>query len=132
MLRAGVICAGVLRARDVVRTDVCTCSLSERVGDVAARAKGAGQTICIVTSEDNVVLGRLRQAALEGDPEATVESVLDPGPTTIRPDTGLKEFTEHMRARKVGSIIVTTSTGRLIGILYRQDAEEKLGASTTT
>ena len=31
-----------------------------------------------------------------------------------------------MRAGKVGSVLVTTSMGWLLGILYRKDAEEKL------
>ncbi len=119
--------ASVLRAGDVVQRDVQTCRPAERLGDVAERVKAAGQNVCIVTSEEGVVLGRLRSDALGGDPDASVESVMESGPTTIRPDTGLAEFTEHMRARRVGSIVVTTSTGRLMGILYRKDAEAKLG-----
>jgi predicted transcriptional regulator len=51
---------------------------------------------------------------------------MEPGPTTIRPDVALEEFTEHMRERRVGSVIVTTSTGHLIGVLYREDADQKL------
>ena len=119
--------AGVLRAGDAVRREVLTCRLTERLGDVAARVEAAGQNVCIVTSEEGVVLGRLRGDALSADPEAPVESVMEAGPTTIRPDVPLEEFTEHMRARRVGSVLVTTSTGRLVGILYRKDAEEKLG-----
>jgi len=129
VLRDGVVCRGALRARDAVRTDIPTCRLSERVGDVAERVKSAGQRQCVVTSDDGVVLGRLRGGALEGDPAATAESVMESGPSTIRPDTSLEEFTEHMRAGKVGSVLVSTSTGRLIGILYRKDAEEKLEGS---
>ena len=119
--------AGVLRAGDAVRRDVPTCRLTERLGDVAERVKAAGQNVCIVTSEDGVVLGRLRGDALNADHDASVESVMEAGPTTIRPDVALEEFTEHMRARNVGSIVVTTSTGRLLGILYRKDTEAKLG-----
>ncbi len=118
--------ARVLRAGDAVRRDVPTCRLTERLGDVAERVKAVDQNVCIVTSENGVVLGRLRGDALEGDPDASVEAVMEAGPSTIRPDVALEEFTEHMRARRVGSIVVTTSTGRLIGILYRKDAEEKL------
>ena len=126
--RAGVVCRGVLRARDAVRTDIPTCSLGERVGDVAERVKRVGQGLCVVTSEDGVVLGRLRGPALKAHPDATVESVMESGPSTIRPDTSLDEFTEHMRARKVASVLVTTSTGHLIGVLFREDAERKLAS----
>ena len=120
--------AGVLHAGDVARRSVPTCHLSEHLGDVMERVEAAGQNVCIVTSEEGVVLGRLRGDAFKGDPDASVESVMESGPTTIRPDVPLAEFTEHMRARRVGTIIVTTSTGHLIGILYRKDAEEKLAA----
>jgi CBS domain-containing protein len=123
--------AGLLRAGDAVRRDVPTCRLTERLGDVAERVNAAGQDVCIVTTEEGVVLGRLRGEALSAEPEASVESVMEAGPTTIRPDVPLEEFTEHMSARRVGSILVTTSTGRLLGILHRKDAEEKLGASAT-
>ncbi len=119
--------AGVLRARDAIRQGVLTCRLTERLGDVAKRVRAAGQNVCIVTSEEGVVLGRIRGQALDGDSEASVESVMEAGPTTIRPDVPLAEFTEHMRARRVGIILVTTSTGHLMGILYRKDAEQKLG-----
>ena len=126
VFREGVVCSGVLRARDALRTDTPTCDLGERVGDVAERVKSAGQGQCVVTSDDGVVLGRLRSEALKTNLNATVESVMDSGPTTIRPDVSLEEFTEHMSARRVGSVIVTTSTGHLIGVLYREGAEEKL------
>ncbi len=115
-----------LRAGDAVRRDVPTCRLGDRLGDVTRHDKEKEQNVCIVTSEDGVVLGRLRGEALRGDPDATVESLMESGPTTIRPDVPLEEFTEHMRARRVGSVVVTTSTGRLIGVLYRTDAEERL------
>ena len=126
VFREGVVRRGVLRARDALRTDTPTCGLGERVGDVAERVKIAGQRQCVVTSEDGVVLGRLRGQALKAHPDAAVESVMESGPTTIRPDVSLEEFTEHMRARRVGSVVVTTSTGHLIGVLYREDAEKKL------
>ncbi len=118
VLREGVVCRDALRARDAVRTDTVTCRLSDTIGHVKERMKSAGQRQCVVTSEDGVVLGRLRGRALDGDPDASVEAVMEAGPSTIRPDVSLAEFTEHMRARNVGSVLVTTSTGHLIGVLY--------------
>ena len=126
VLREGVVCRDALRARDALRTDILTCRLQDTVGNVRERLERAGQRQCVVTSDDSVVLGRLRGEALEGDPNASVEAVMESGPSTIRPDVSLSEFTEHMRARKVGSALVTTSTGRLIGMLFRKDAEKKL------
>lgn len=116
----------ILRAGDVVRRDVPTCRLDDRIGDVASQVDAAGDNVCIVTSEVGVVLGRLRRSALKAEPDATVESVMESGPTTTRPDDILEEVTERLRKRKVGSILVTTSTGQLIGVLYRKDAEDAL------
>ncbi len=126
VVREGVVRRDALRARDAVRIDIVTCRLGDTIGHVKDRLKAAGQRQCIVTSEDGVVLGRLRSRQLEGDPDALVEAAMESGPATIRPDVSLAEFSEHMRARNVGSVLVTTSTGQLIGVLYRTDAEEKL------
>ena len=127
VMREGIVRRDALRVRDAVRSDFVTCRLQDTLGSVKERLRSAGQRQCVVTSEDGVVLGRLRAQALEGDPTASVESVMESGPSTIRPDVSLAEFTRHMSAKRVGSVLVTASTGRLVGILYRKDAEEKLG-----
>ncbi len=124
--REGVVCRDALRVRDAVRSDVATCRLEDTLGSVTERLKSAGQRQCVVTSEEGVVLGRLRGQALEGDPDATAEAAMESGPSTIRPDVSLAEFTKHMSAKQVGSVLVTASTGHLIGVLFRTDAEEKL------
>ena len=59
--------ASVLRAGDVVRQDTPTCRLTERLGDAQERARAAEQNVCVVTTENGVVLGRIRGEALEGD-----------------------------------------------------------------
>ena len=119
--------ADIPAARDAVRRDETpTCLLTERLGDVRERVEAAGQNACIVTSEGGIVLGRLRRDAWDAGSEALVESVMESGPTTVRPDELLEGLTERMRSRGVGSMLVTTSTGKLIGVLYRKDAEETL------
>ena len=45
------------------------------------------------------------------------------GPTTVRPDARLGEIAERMRERNVKSVVVTTSDGRLVGLVRRTDAE---------
>ena len=124
--REGVVCRDALRVRDAIRTDIVTCRLQDTIASVKASLSRAGQRQCVVTSEDGVVLGRVRGDALDGDPGALAEAVMKSGPSTIRPDVSLAEFTERLRVRNVSSVLVTTSTGYLIGILYRKDAEEKL------
>ncbi len=91
--------ADIPTAGDVVRRDIPTCRLTERLVDAAKRAKAAGQNTCIVTSEGGIVLGRLRGGAFNADPEASVESAMESGPTTVRPDELLEGLTERMRSR---------------------------------
>ena len=85
--------------------------------------------MCVVVDDHGVVLGRLRGDALRGESGATLDSVMEDGPTTIRADVPLQEITVRMRKRRVGSIVVTDPEGRLIGILYRDDAEKVLSKS---
>ena len=119
--------ADYTRAGDVARTDTPTCRLTDRLSDVRDKTLDADQNVCIVVNDDRIVLGRLRGDALGGDPEATVESVMESGPTTTRPDDPLEALTERLKDARVGSILVTTSDGRLVGILYRKDAKQRLG-----
>lgn len=114
----------VPRAQDVARRDVPTCGLSDQVGAVRERVRAAGWDQCIVVNQQHVVLGRLRQKELGADAAASVETVMESGPTTIRPDTMLDGITKRMAERRVESIVVSTSDGQLVGVLYRVDAEQ--------
>lgn len=114
------------RAGDLARTDIPTCQLTDRIAAVRAQVEAADETVCMVVNQDRVVLGRLRGAALQAEEGATVESVMESGPTTIRPNTPLTDITKRLGERKVGSIVVSDADGRLIGILYRKDAERRL------
>ncbi len=123
--------AGQSRAGDIARRDIPTCGLANRLGDARDRTQDADQNVCIVVDDHGVVLGRLRGDALRVDTEASIESVMEDGPTTIRADASLAEITERMRKRGVGSILVTDPEGRLLGILYRNEAEKRLKESAS-
>jgi CBS domain-containing protein len=84
-----------------------------------------------VTNDEGVLLGSLGAGALDADPQALVEDVMESSPTTIRPDEPLEAVTERMRDQRVGSNLVTTPDGRLVGILYRRDAEQRLKESAS-
>lgn len=118
--------ASIPRAGDVARRDVPTCQLTERIGDVQMRIRALGWDQCIVVGPDNVVLGRVRHRQLGQAPELPVEEVMEPGPTTIRPDTILADLVARMQARRVGTIIVTNPDGQLLGVVLRRDAEQRL------
>jgi CBS domain-containing protein len=48
------------------------------------------------------------------------------GPSTIRPSARLESMVERMRRQKLTNLPVTTSDGRLVGLLTLRDAEEAL------
>jgi predicted transcriptional regulator len=118
--------AAIPKAGDVVRQDVPTCHLGDKLGEVHERCQALGWKVCLVVSESNVVLGRLRREAWDADPDTPVEEVMENGPTTFRPDNFLEPLIKRMHDKKVGTVIITNSDGVLIGLLYRKDGDERL------
>ena len=111
------------RLVDVVRRDVPTCLLGELVGDVRDRVGAAGWNACVVTSDDGVVLGLLRAEELASDPDLSVERVMRPGPSTFRPFVSVEEMRTTMAERDLENSPVTTSDGRLVGLVRREDLD---------
>jgi Mg/Co/Ni transporter MgtE len=106
--------------------DTLTCALHDRLGDVRDRLRAAGKTSCIVVNDQRVVLGRIRGEALDGDPEQAAEAVMEAGPTSVRPSEPLDALIGRMQKRKAKSIVVSTATGVLVGVLRREDGERRL------
>lgn len=111
----------------LVVDDVVTCGADARIGDVRPRVAGSRYSFAFVVSPGHVLLGRLRRAALEGRADAIAESVMEPGPSTIRADAEPAALAERMRARKLTSLPVTTPEGRLLGVVRLDDLEADLG-----
>jgi len=109
------------RLVDVVRRDVPTCSLDERLGDVRHRAVTAGWDACVVVSQDRIVLGLLRAKELDADPDLPIEQIMRPGPSTYRPFVSVEEMLRTMTERSMDSSPVTTSDGKLVGLVRKQD-----------
>jgi len=109
------------RLADVVRRDVPVCSPGERLGEVRDRAVAAGWDACVVVSRARVVLGLLRAGELQGDPDVLVERVMRPGPSTYRPFVSVAEMRRIMIDRNLESSPVTTSDGRLVGLVRKED-----------
>jgi CBS domain-containing protein len=107
--------------------EVPTCRLDERLGDVLDRVRADGRETCVVVNEQGIVLGVLRKNALAGDPARRVDELMLPGPKTFRPDVTLEELLKFMREHEIKTnSLVTTSEGRLLGIISRADAEATL------
>lgn len=110
------------RAGDVARKDVPTAGLKERLGDVRDRIRAMGWDAVVVVNEERVVLGLLRSKELGANPDLHIEQAMRPGPSTFRPYVSIKEMATFMVEHKVESSPVTTSDGRLLGLLLQQDA----------
>jgi len=92
------------------------------MGDVSARVLAKGWDLCVVVNEENIVLGRLKRDALEGDADAIVESVMEPGPVTYRPNVVAADAARTLAERHVHSVLVTTGDGELIGVFGPEGA----------
>jgi CBS domain-containing protein len=110
------------RAGEVARRDVPTCRLEESIGQVRARVRAAGWDSCVVVNDERVVLGLLRPEELRRGRDEPVERVMRPGPTTFRPHVPVEELAHLMVHHDLPSSPVTTSDGRLVGLLRREDA----------
>ena len=112
---------------DAARRDVPTCGPAEEVENARDRVRAAGWDACVVVNKERVVLGLLREKELSSDPKSPVEEAMRNGPATFRPDVPVGKMAERMRERGVRTVLVTTSDGKLVGLLYRDDAERVAG-----
>jgi CBS domain-containing protein len=115
--------AGQPTAGSVARSDVPTCAPDEPMGAVAERTRSAGWDVCVVVNEERVVFGILREDALDADPAWRAEEAMSPGPGTFRPHVPAGEMADFMQRHDRVNVTITTSDGRLVGLLIREDAE---------
>jgi CBS domain-containing protein len=116
------------RAGNLARRDVPTCRLDERLGDVRERAQTAGWNAAVVVTDERVVLGLLRQRKLDGEADTRVEVAMLPGPKTFRPYASAKEMADFLTEHDMENVPITTSDGRLVGLVLREDAVRAAGA----
>lgn len=109
------------RADSVARRDVPTCLLTATVEAARKRLEGTGWRVCVVVNEERVVLGLLGQDALAADAEIPVEAVMESGPSTWRLNGALTDIHMYMQRHQVSDVVITTSDGRLYGVVRRQD-----------
>ena len=114
------------RAGAHLRTDVLTCRLGDRLQAVREQLERNDWDTCFVVDAERVVLGRLGRRAIRAGEDVSAEEAMTPGPSTIRPSARLRDVIERMRRQRLTSLPVTTSDGRLAGLLTRHDAEEAL------
>ncbi len=110
------------RAGEASRKDVVVCGLKDRLGDVRDRAAKTGLEVAVVVDGERVVLGLLRSKQLEMDPDLAVEQAMRPGPSTFRPYVSMKEMAGYMVEHSLENVPITTSDGKLVGVLLKSDA----------
>ena len=100
---------------------VQTCVLGSTVKDSSAAMEKGGESFCLVLNDEGIVLGRLRKNHLDPDSDELVETVMETGPTTVRPTEPAKALLERMEKRNVSAIVVTTKKGQLMGVTRLED-----------
>jgi CBS domain-containing protein len=109
-----------------VRRDVPRCRPGDRLQDVCEQLDDSGWDTCFVVDDRGVVLGRLGRGAIRGRANVSAEEAMTLGPSTVRPSARLDAMVERIRRQKLTNLPVTTSDGRLVGLLTLRDAEEAL------
>jgi len=96
--------------------------MDQRLSDVKERAARLGRDAVVVVNEQNIVMGLLRAKELQQYGNLTIEKAMRPGPSTFRPYVSAKEMADFMVEHKLECSPITTSDGKLVGLLYRADA----------
>lgn len=114
------------RVIDAIRPDVPTCRPDATIAEIRRRTVDAGWEICVVTDCDGMAIGRIRGDTFATDAQSLAREVMEPGPSTVRPDQPLHPLVQRMHDRDAPNVIVTTPQGKLLGILLRDDADRLL------
>jgi Mg/Co/Ni transporter MgtE len=119
-LAAGLPSEGKLasepRIGAIAHREVSTCQLGQRIGELQVT-----NDLCVVVNDERIVLGDLRGKALHGDPRARVDDVMNPEPTSYRPNVSLHQMAHSFLESDARRVLVTDGDGRLIGWLARED-----------
>lgn len=111
-----------LLAGDVVDRSVAKCDLDAPLSQARALAEKYGEELCVAVSDTDVVMGIVRGTAFDGPAERRVEEAMTFGVSTVRPSEDVGALTERMKGAGVETILVTSSDGRLLGLLRRDAA----------
>jgi rhodanese-related sulfurtransferase/CBS domain-containing protein len=109
------------RALDFAGPPVVTCGPDDSVGPVRDRVEASAYGFALVVSGDGVVLGRLRRSALQDYPQAPAGEVMEPGPSTKRPNLDPGKLLELLERADLKTAVLSDPEGRLLGIVRRAD-----------
>lgn len=122
--------AAELQASDLLDGERPTCGLDDDLTAITAALERARHGFCLVVTDHDVVLGRIRRSSLHGARvDATAEQLMEPGPSTVRAGTSAQTLVDRLAERGLQTATVTTPGGRLLGVFSRADAERRLRAT---
>src|SRR6266571_5393353 len=111
-------------AGEVMRTAaVPSCRYDQTAADIRGALEESPELFCPVVNDEGIVLGRVRARELPEDDALPIASFMRPGPPTVRPQEELRPLVERMHRAGVGTILVTTSKGKLVGVVHRNEGE---------
>lgn len=110
-------------AGEAVMPATSMCGLGTLSGVVRSKLQAGSDSVCAVTNEVKIVLGRVRWRDLPHADDVPVEDFMQPGPATVRTTEELGPLVGRMREAGVQTILVTDANGCLLGMLHRDDAE---------
>src|SRR5438034_4826360 len=97
-----------LRIGAIAHREVATCRIGQPISEAIA-----SDELCVVLNDVGVILGDLRGDALLAQQTTPVEKVMDPGPSTYRPNTSVEEMAHHLLKTGASRILVADADGRL-------------------
>jgi rhodanese-related sulfurtransferase len=109
------------RAGSRVRRGVPMVPAGARVADVQAAI--AEWELAVVVDDHNVVLGVVRAEVCEMPGDTELGAVMQAGPATVRPSIPIRELAASMDEHGEPRVLVTTLSGRLLGLVRREDLD---------
>jgi hypothetical protein len=113
-------------AGQILRPATATCGPDTLAGTVRRELPPDPDSVCAVTNDQGVVLGRVRRKDLPEDDGVRVETFMQLGPATVQPREELPALLDRMRRAEVKTILVTTSRGQLLGVVNRDEGDQFL------
>src|SRR2546428_493708 len=106
--------------------DVTTCQLDDPVDAILERMGREAYAACFVVNEQGIVLGRIYRSDLRAGRGPAAIDAMRPGPSTYRPDVTARDMLARMLDHNLRTAPVTTSDGRLVGLVRRRDLRRAL------
>jgi len=100
---------------------VPTCALDATVGEL--QDSFGDDDVCVVVDESQTVLGVVRRDVLTLPSTTSVLAAMQPAPPSVRPSITAAELARSMEKDGRSYVLVTTSLGRLMGVLVRSDLD---------